>query len=247
MEFPIKSILVIACSTLLFSCGENIIEPDPANAYFNVDYHIDDEPLVYDQMNYKNEAGNTYSVKTLDYYLSNITLHHSGGTVYSLAGPFYYDAFGVESQVIEFKNIPPGTYEKITMYLGLSEEQNISNSLPNTTENFNMAWPDQMGGGYHFMKLEGNFTSDTSSTTSPYALHLGTNSALVSVVINESFTLESGEQDFTLKMNLNEWFRSPYTYNLAVDGSHTMPDSLLRRRISSNGEDVFTLETDLEK
>ena len=36
-----------------------------------------------------------------------------------------------------------------------------------------MAWPDVMGGGYHFLKLEGHYKKD--SLLAGYAMHIGQN------------------------------------------------------------------------
>ena len=49
-----------------------------------------------------------------------------------------------------------------------------------------MAWPTAMGGGYHFMKVEGHYL-DTSNTIQGFAIHLGKNNNLVNVLINQYF------------------------------------------------------------
>jgi hypothetical protein len=43
-------------------------------------------------------------------------------------------------------------------------------------------------------------------------------------------------------MNLNEWFRNPYTYHFTVDGAATMNDTSAMRKIAENGSDVFTFQ-----
>lgn len=94
-----------------------------------------------------------------------------------------------------------------------------------------------MGGGYHFMKLEGRFLDSGSS--SGYAVHLGRNASLVKVEIPASFEIRQGIHEIVLTMDINEWFTDPAVYSLVMDGSYTMNSQLLMKKISANGHDVL--------
>jgi hypothetical protein len=103
-----------------------------------------------------------------------------------------------------------------------------------------MEWPVLMGGGYHFMMLEGHFAD--SSGTPGFAMHLGTNASLCPVNITDTFSLT--QDDFTLhiNMNINEWFRTPYVYDFNVDGNYIMGNIQSMSKIAANGFDAFTIE-----
>ena len=128
-------------------------------------------------------------------------------------------------------------YTKAKFYVGLDSAHNISYSLPNTTENLNMAWPEMMGGGYHFMKFEGNYISGTS--TFGFAMHLGRNPYLVEIELDRIFNIPSQYNLTNLDMNLNEWFKNPEIYDFDIDGNYSMGDTAAMHKLSNNGIDIF--------
>jgi hypothetical protein len=56
--------------------------------------------------------------------------------------------------------------------------------LSTTLDNLNMAWPTAMGGGYHFLKMEGHYL-DSLNTNQGYAIHIGKNENLMPVKNNQ--------------------------------------------------------------
>ena len=101
-----------------------------------------------------------------------------------------------------------------------------------------MAWPDVMGGGYHFLKLEGHYKKD--SLLAGYAMHIGQNGFRVSVGLHCNLILpQNGDADFNMTMNVNEWFKNPNIYNFNTDGVFTMGDTILMKKLLQNGADVF--------
>jgi len=130
------------------------VPADPA--VLSVSHVVDGLPLTYDTLLYTNEAGALYSVTKVEYYLSELVLMGTGSTANdTLHGPWYVNAAGVTD--FDLSSLRAGTYSGATMLLGLPPALNITGALPNTIENINMAWPEPMGGGYHFIKFEGRF------------------------------------------------------------------------------------------
>lgn len=233
-------LLMIPVLTFI-SCKDDDDKPEPPvnSVTFQLSYHVDNEPLVFDTLRYQNKAGNLYSVTRLQYYISNLVFLRQGGEEEREIVQ-YVDAEVPSSNTFHITGLPQGTYTGLRFLVGLNKEKNKTGALPGTQENVNMAWPDPMGGGYHFMKLEGHFTNGGAPVG--YAVHLGRDTALVHVNINQTFTIG---QSTTLKlaMNLNKWYETPNEYDLA-DGNYTMgsiPNMLL---IAANGNDVFTIPED---
>lgn len=222
---------------------ENII-PEPAaysDVNFKMDYSVDAMPLYFDSMIYTNAAGNKYSVTKIHYYLSRLKLYAKGVLKYSSNDIFYLDAASANYAGFKLKNVPALQYDSVSFNIGLDEAQNISNSLPASNENIVMAWPDMMGGGYHFLKLEGHWQD--SNGNAGYAMHIGKNGFHIQTGVKSIFNLQPGMVlNLKMKMNVNEWFTTPNMYDLANDGVYSMGNEALMRKLSENGRDVFTIE-----
>lgn len=205
-----------------------------------LNYKVDGIPFIFDSIIYTNNAGNTYEVTRLEYYISNITFHSTSTKDFAPGKIVYVNAQMPLTNSIIIDSVPKGQYNYITFNIGIDTVHNISYSLPNTNENINMAWPAYMGGGYHFMKLEGNYIYPPSKTG--FFIHLGQNCSLVTCIINHPFIVTSATSEIKLSMNLNEWFRSPILYDFNVDGYSIMSDKQARGKIAANGIDVFSME-----
>lgn len=229
----ITSLLIIAFS----SCRKDPVMPEAATVRFSLEYEIDEEEFHFDSIRYVNDAGNHYSITRMEYYISNMTFHNSTGDKYISDEVYYVSA--KDNKTLKFDSIPSGIYTGISFYVGIPEDKNKTGFLPSTFENINMAWPDPMGGGYHFMKFEGHFKD--SAKTSGYAIHLGTNMMLVKIHIDYPFDLKYSNHHWGLVMNMNEWFRNPHLYDLAKDGNYTMHKKDLMTKITANGSSVYKL------
>lgn len=237
---------LIALTTILFSCKDDEPSDEHPHLSINVSHQVDAQELLFDTLLYVNAAGHKYEVQTLKYFVSNIVLHKSSGSNISLKGPFYIDAedastFSIDTDV----DITEGSYDKITLTFGLDSITNQSNTLTGTNE-IAMAWPDQMGGGYHYMKLEGQYDSLQLGTMKSYAVHTGATMGTpyhVDVEIpNSNFSVGDKDLSIQLKMNINEWFTDPNNYNFADFGHMIMMEMSAQMQLKANGTSVFTSE-----
>ncbi len=212
------------------------------NLRIEINHFVDNVPLLFDSMLYTNKGGNKYSVTRLNYYLSNIILSNDKGENYNNSGTFYINGRST-SNTINLTEIPPGNYTSMRFLIGLNPTQNTSNSLENNVDNLNMAWPEVIGGGYHFLKFEGYYL-DSARTKQGFTMHLGTNDMLVAhQSLPISLLIEENKPDtLGLQMNLNEWFQNPHTWNFNVDGNYTMAIPALMTLLKNNGTDVFTIK-----
>jgi hypothetical protein len=203
-------------------------------------FRVDGAPLEFDTIKYMNAAGNNYSVTTLKFYLSQVYLLKPDSTEILFREWIYVDALSGATHRITSDSIPAGEYIGMKFNIGIDAAHNVVNGLPVTIENLEMEWPVFMGGGYHFLKMEGHFT-DTSGTPG-YAMHLGNNHAICPVTVFGNFCAGQSCESVTLTANINEWFRTPYTYDLNLDGNYIMGDSLAMSKIAGNGIDVFSIQ-----
>ena len=228
---------------LFISCKkEKKEEPAPIAPVQGIDlsisYKVDNDIFMTDSFMYKTQAGYQYSITKLVYYLSQISLIKTDSSTVLLKDYQYVDAVLSETNQMILKNIPPGNYIGMKFNIGIDSLHNKSDTLPANVENINMQWPQFMGGGYHFIKMEGYF-KDTTGTYG-YAMHLGTDSCLVPIKLYKNFTVAgTGKTSLKIIMNINEWFCNPYRYDFNTDGNYIMGKPVMKK-IAANGVDVFS-------
>jgi hypothetical protein len=226
--------------TTLSSCTK-----EPARVSLNFEHQIDGENLELYVMDYENEFGNTYNVQLLRYIVSKIQLIDDKGNSYELEDFHYVDIETSSTLSLgESLKIPVGDYHSIQFTFGLDEEMNISNSLLTEPLHGAMAWPDQMGGGYHYMRIEGAYIA-SDETQHFYLTHTGS-TAGVARHINYSLPInlnasEEQEYQIDLTMNLNQWYSNPNTYNFEDYDDGIMGDSEAQQLIHDNGHNVFSV------
>lgn len=200
-------------------------------------YHVDGQELVLDTIMYQNAAGNPYSVNKLRYYLSNFRFVKNDNSEVTVdGGAFFMDAR--EGTDITLQNVPAGSFQELKFNFGIPSNLNVYGNLPNTSENVGMVWPEQMGGGYHFMKFEGYFRS--GSQTDGYAIHVGNNACLADISIATPFDVDA-DGSMTIGFNLNEILANPNTFDMD-SGNYTMGIMPAMLEISANMHNAFTLE-----
>ncbi|NNC95808.1 MAG: hypothetical protein HKN92_09625 [Chitinophagales bacterium] len=198
--------------------------------------------LEFSNMKYSNSAGDNYSIETLKYFVSDFTLHRSDGSEMIIDAVHYIDA--EDNSTLSFiptEAIEGGNYSSISFTMGLSSMKNVNGTFPNPPENA-MEWPIPMGGGYHYMKLEGKF--DSSGIVRNYQAHTGPsmgNSYFINVDLdNSSFTTTGSDVTVNIEMDVNKWWDIPNTIHLnTVTG--IMGDQTMQQKLKENGSDVFSI------
>lgn len=200
-------------------------------------YHVDGQDLTLDTIMYQDAAGNLYGVNRLRYYLSNFRFVRSDNSeVIADDGVYFMDAR--EGTEITLPDVPAGSFKELRFNFGIPADLNVYGNLPNTSENVGMVWPEQMGGGYHFMKFEGYFSSSTG--TDGYAIHVGNNACLADISIATPFDVDA-DGSMTIGFNLNEILANPNTFDMD-SGNYTMGIMPAMLEISANMHNAFTFE-----
>ncbi|NQV01648.1 MAG: hypothetical protein HQ542_03310, partial [Bacteroidia bacterium] len=119
-----------------------------------------------------------------------------------------------------------------------------------------MFWPQYLGGGYHYMKLNGKWL-DENQQVNPFDFHLGIGQIYYSypdsitgfvqnyfqvTLPNSSFLMEKNQtKEILLIMNIENWFRNPNTYDHNIWRGDIMQKQEAMQLACENGHDVFTV------
>jgi len=225
------------------------------------DFKVDGDSLQVDTLKYFNAAGNPYLISEIQYFISDVTLYKSDGSSLNIDNPkdlHYIDSDLPDTWTWEINNdIPAGTYDSLGFRFGISEEKNISFMFVNPPESF-MFWPEYLGGGYHYMKLNGKWLEDGQTIqTTPFNCHLGIGQiyysypdSIIGFIHNDfsvslpgsSFQMVDGEKKLIkITMNIEEWFKDPFIYDLNFWGSYTMQNQDAMQTLKENGYNVFSV------
>ena len=208
---------------------------------------LDDHSCCISSLNYENTAQEEYNIQTLKYIISDLALHSNNGDTLLLKEVHYIDVNSTNTLIYEITDLQEGNYSSISFTMGLSNENNISNKYVNETFHSPMIWPDLLGGGYHYMKLEGAYNNDSTF----YNTHTGALGSSnidplrqdYSFNVSENISINITDRSrnrITINMEINNWYNNPYTINLA---SGIMADSAKQMKIYQNGiQDVFSIE-----
>ena len=164
-----KKVLFLAIPLLFHSCDKE--EKLTTNLTVNFNHTVDDTELCClnnDLLPYENIAGEKYNVQRLQYIISDIYLHSNEGNLL-LKNIHFVDLEDLSSLQIDVGKLENAEYTSISFTMGLNNSKNQSNTFVNEHWHTLMAWPELMGGGYHYMKLEGDFDTITQG----YATHTG--------------------------------------------------------------------------
>jgi len=260
----VLSMLFSALLLLMASCNED--DPDVENTSghisFTFNHLMDGLPLEKDVMKYVNAAGNHYEINQVMYFISDVTLHKSDGTQKLISD--WKDIHYVDIDIPEtlrwdvYDDIPAGAYDSVSFIFGITKEKNKSFMFVNPPE-VNMMWPDILGGGYHYMMINGSW-KDNANVVKSFAFHLGIGQLYKSNVVvvdsiyafvqnyfnvklpNSSFTVEANKtRQIEIVMNIDSWFKTPHIYDHNYWGGAIMQKQPAMQMIKENGKDVFTV------
>lgn len=263
MKTIFKSMLIIAAFgavTSLSSCDDEDEDPiTPAtpsqSASIRFNHMSGNDTLMLNTTNkpYTNALGQVYNVSKLRYLISNVTLHQLNGEEIEFDEYFFVDFSKPETFTFNpSKSVPQGVYSGISYTFGFNEEDN-TNGIYDELNAVNWNWPGALGGGYHFMQLEGEFV-DSSNNDSFFATHMGTARKIDStgttyvanhfdvMIPNSEFTVGNVDFELEFTIDINEWYTNPVNWDFNVYGPGIMPIYEAQRLLNTNGRDVFTVK-----
>lgn len=232
---------------------EKIVEVNRQSVQINFKNMVNGAAL---QMNttdkpYQNEKGQDFNVTKLRYMISNVAFHKADGSCFTIKEYHLVDASDANTLVWNpTAKVPEGDYTSISFIFGFNQEDNISNQYPDlNTAIWN--WPGMLGGGYHFMQLEGLY--DSLGVDRGFATHMGTarNNTVTPTTFEQNyFTAKPANSSinlptatsFNIVMNVEEWYKTPYIWDFTVYNQRIMPIYDAQRKLNLNGPSVFSVE-----
>lgn len=243
-----KIFLLTILSVFLFSCEEDEkASPESAQIVFQFKHLYKSQPLEVRADNnliYTNEMGNQWNIKSLKYFVSKIIVYKESGEAYDVnMYKFINIPEGVSAaQEYVLKDIPDGTYTKMSFVFGIDSIRNKPFLLENNAENNSMEWPEQIGGGYHFMMMDGVFLN-SNNQLSGYGIHLGKNGNQVKFEFPIQFTAAAGKKsNINILMNLDQWYDGLNKVNLNDGYGYIMENDEKQLLFKLNASRVFSIE-----
>ena len=245
------SILMISVF-LAASCTKH----EKGSVEFFFTHTVDNTPVQYNQLIYSNAAGNQYQVNEIKYFISRICFIDTEGKSIEIkqnAGIHYVDCSFENTLRWKIEEVPPRDYTAISFVFGLDENDNISHRFVNPPE-CNFSWPDFMGGGYHYMQINGKFLNKENNLQN-MNIHTGIGQLYdenhdVTQFVHNYFTVtlpiafsvySDNLTSLKLNMEIQHWFNSPNLYNFNEFGSGIMQNQKAQQLLRENGWNVFEL------
>jgi MbnP len=207
----------------------------------------------FDVTEYTNAHGEVLTLSKLVYLISDITFTNAAGDIYS-AGD--YNLINVrDGQNLTFTpnvTLPLGDYT-VSFTFGFDDEDNARNYPDLNSADGGWNVPLLLGGGYHYMRMEGKYTSGTVIGEVNFQYHTiraADNSTTPITLTDTSFHVDLGQitigenTQIEIKMNVAEWFKNPNTWDLTQLYTMLMPNYDAQIMMSENGAGgVFSLGT----
>jgi hypothetical protein len=163
---------------------------------------------------YTNANGDQFSVTMLNYYISNIKLKKSDGSIFTVpqdSSYFLVKESNRASQLLKINNVPAGDYSEVTFTVGVDSIRNTMDLAKRTgsldpaanSGEDKMYW--SWNSGYIFFKIEGlspQATADAAGNKK-FRYHIGGYGGMTSKTINniKTITRSFGEKKATVRIN----------------------------------------------
>ena len=239
-------------------------------SFLSIQCHKDDDPLKtavsfdfkhywnttpvasadFNTLQYTNANGELLSIEKLRYLISNITFHKEGQSPIVIEGYKLINVQTTENNSFLLEaEIPAGNYNNLSFTFGFDDEHNIDGIYTDlNTASWNV--PTMLGGGYHFMQLEGKFINNLGVETGYqyHAIRAANNIDPENLILQDtSFTVNLGSVTVTenttipVQMNIAEWFVNPNQWDLNAQHTMLMPNFDAQIAMYENGQNVFSL------
>ncbi|NND61601.1 MAG: hypothetical protein HKN48_00240 [Flavobacteriaceae bacterium] len=243
-----KIALLLSLSIAFVSCNnDDDSTPDNVSVEFTFTHNWDGDEITnadFDQIQYTNANGEQQSISKLVYLISDITFTDANGNSFD-AGDYNLVDVRANTNINFTPNIeiPPGDYT-VSFTFGFDDEDNESGiyvDLNSADGGWNV--PEALGGGYHYMRLEGMFIDAASNPVGYqyHAIRANDNTTTPITLQDTSFEVALGEvsvgstTNVEVQMNVAEWFKNPNTWDLNVLNSVLMPNFDAQIMMSENG------------
>jgi hypothetical protein len=245
------SLLLVASTAFFVGCKKDSDTPStmPGEVDLQIANVVGTKALALDGTAYATPAGETFTVTTLKYYVSNLKFTKSDGTVYAAPNTYFLvDQAQPASQHLAVTGVPAGTYTGVSFVVGVDAATTQADPLSltgalNPANSMYWAWAT----GHIFMKMEGTVTS--ASPARPITCHIGgytdPNNAIVTAApaLGSNVLTVSGAHAATLFVNADvlKMFDGANHITLSTFSNGMMPGAEAMQVAKNYAAGMFTV------
>ena len=240
---------ILSIFVLATSCKKEEVKSIAPTFFFQ--HIVNGWDLQKSVMNYTNLAGNVYEVDEIQYFISEITLKTTSGKLIPITSDnaIHYVDMAIPSS-LSWKTadlIPATEYDSISFVFGINEAKNKTGLFVNPPER-DMFWPDMMGGGFHYMKINGKWKAPGDEIKA-FNFHIGIGMDAMGTFYQNYFKVtlpfkhvpSSANNIIVITMNIEKWFESPNLWDWNVIGGKIMQNQPAMKKACENGTHVFSV------
>jgi hypothetical protein len=188
--YTLLAFLLTASAAILGGCKrDGDSQPTVGTVSFEVKNMVGTQDLALDGTAYTTAGGETFTVSTFEYYLSNIKFTKSDGTTYAAPNEYHLvNTAKPASATFTISNVPTGDYTGVSFIVGVDSTTTKGDPLALTGDlNPALAMHWAWNTGHIFLKLEGTVTS--ASPSKPLTCHIGGYRAPYSAIVTAAPSL----------------------------------------------------------
>ena len=248
-----KQYIVLFLSIFFFSCSSDSDELiKEVNVKINFTQNWDGASFEKSDLSnteLTNKLGTKLTIDKLRYLVSKITLTNAADKATIFEGYKLIDLSDEESLVFSPSlKITEGNYS-LAITFGFNNDDNIDGAYADlNTASWNV--PMMLGGGYHFMQIDGKYLNNSAAQTSFNYHTIRAYNTSTNETEDTSFVVSLGnvniksDANIEVKMNIAEWLKNPNNWDLNEKNTNLMMDYDAQKQMSANGKSgVFSLGT----
>jgi hypothetical protein len=208
------------------------------------------QPLVLNSSVATTSTGETFTVNTFEYYLSNIKFTKSDGTTYAAPDTYFLvNQATAKSLNFTVPNVPAGDYTGVSFLVGVDAQKTGLTDPATFTGDLNQAnnmyWT--WNSGHIFMKMEGTLTSTTPNK--PLTCHIGGYTAPYNAIVTATPSFGSSKltvradkaPTIALQANVAKLFDGPNPVTLSTFTGAHMPGAQSVQIAQNYAAGMFTV------
>lgn len=245
---PATPALLISMIFLLFACAEKeptaTPQPRAGDIRVHVKHSVNGKTAVLDQYLYMTEAGDSFQVTLLNYYLSNFEFHSPETGWKKIKKNQLVRLTEASTHDFILKDLPFGAYDSVRFYMGLDSATNHDIDQEDELDpGYGMVWT--WNTGYIFYMFEGKFINNNDMVV-PFAYHIGLDAYLMTYALPiqnvKTLSATATQANLELELELDQIFRSPNLIELnnVAPVSHTFDEPALTTLLKNNLLDAYT-------
>ncbi|HRI30884.1 MAG TPA: hypothetical protein PLQ21_05095, partial [Candidatus Kapabacteria bacterium] len=213
LSYTLRALIVATVFSFFSSCSDDHTTAPDATKTGSIILEFDnvagDDEFTFNK-EYTNAAGEKFTTTILKYYISNISLVTTSGTVYTVPQDISYflvDESVPTSTKVKLSNIPEGDYKEVRYTVGVDSVRSTmpiekrQGALDMSGQGKDMYW--EWNSGYIFFKMEGSSPA-INEVENNFRFHIGGFGGYSAQTINniKTVTLSMGTTPATVRSDI---------------------------------------------